>query len=272
MATAPAAPLQTVIQWITRNRGMIIPLGVSPLVRAWLVARMEGLRISTILLTTAIERFVDGIVFSCIVAALIIFASLPGVRSEIWQGLIVAGLGGFLLFSGLMVGVFKARDRLARRETLIGRAVARLESAFGGRLSGIGNAIAEGILWPRSRWRGGSIIAASVVMKLISTLNFVWAGLAIGVVLSPFDYLFLLVFGAFSLIISSFARIPGGYIIGLAFALKLLGVSDEEALPMVMFVYTATILTTVGIGILGLWYGGVTYSDVRRKIDSRQQP
>ncbi|NQU58839.1 MAG: flippase-like domain-containing protein, partial [Rhodospirillales bacterium] len=46
---------------------MLVPVGVSPLVRAWLVARLEGMAVATVLLTTAIERFVDGIVFALIV-------------------------------------------------------------------------------------------------------------------------------------------------------------------------------------------------------------
>ena len=41
---------------------IVAPLGISPIVRSWLVARLEALKMSTILATAAIDRFVDGVV------------------------------------------------------------------------------------------------------------------------------------------------------------------------------------------------------------------
>ena len=41
---------------------IVVPLGISPLVRSWLVARLENLRFACVLVTAAIERFIDGIV------------------------------------------------------------------------------------------------------------------------------------------------------------------------------------------------------------------
>ena len=43
--------------------GLLIPLGTSPIVRAWLVARREGLKTGSVLATVAVDRFIDGIVF-----------------------------------------------------------------------------------------------------------------------------------------------------------------------------------------------------------------
>ena len=51
---------------------------------------------------------------------------------------------------------------------------------------------------------------ASVVIKLIALTHILWAGLAFGVVLRPADYVFLLVFLGFRIILTRFARILGG--------------------------------------------------------------
>ena len=245
---------------------MVVPIGISPFVRAWLVARLEGLRVSTVLLTTAVGRFVDGIVFAVLVGALVLFATLPDTNGDLRLGLVTAGLGSFLLFSGLLVGLFLIKGRLLRSSSLLGGGIARLERAFGGRLSGLGEGIAAGIVWPVSRWRAGAVVGASFLMKLVSVTHFLWAGLAIGVLLTPFDYLFLLVFAGFSLIIARFIRVPGGFIVGSAFALKLLDVADEEALAMVMSVYVASIATTVSIGAFALWRSGATLVELRNKL------
>jgi hypothetical protein len=47
---------------------ILIPLGISPLVRSWLIARLEGLRWACVLMTSAIERFLDGVVFALFAA------------------------------------------------------------------------------------------------------------------------------------------------------------------------------------------------------------
>lgn len=243
---------------------MMIPIGLSPLVRAWLIARLEALKISTVLLTTAIERFVDGIVFAVLVGVLVIFAALPESEGNLRLALMVAGSSSLVLFTGLIGGLFLVKNHLVDSNSMVGRMVSWLENAFGGRLAGIGLGMVEGITWPKSRWRGCGVILASIVMKLISTSHFLWVGLVFGILLSPFDYLFIMVVTGFALIVSRFIRVPGGGIMGSAFALKLLGIADEEALTMVLVVHTSVMALIAGIGAIAMWNSGLTVLELRR--------
>ena len=245
---------------------LVVPIGISALVRAWLVARLEGLRVSTVLLTSAVGRFVDGVVFAVLVGALALFAALPDVEGNLRLALAAASLGGLVLFAALLAGLFGLKDRVARTEGVVGREIARLERVFGGRLAGLGEGIAAGIVWPASRRRAVAVVGASPMMKLVSATHFLWAGLAVGILLAPFDYLFLLVFAGFSMIVARFIRVPGGFAVGSAFALKLLGVADEEALAMVLSVTVVSIVTTVLIGAPALWRSGMTVVELRNRI------
>ena len=74
---------------------------------------------------------------------------------------------------------------------------------------------------------------ASILIKLIAITHLLWAGLAFGVMLDPADYVFLVVFLGFLIILTRLARIPGGFFFGAIFALDLLGVAEEQALAMV---------------------------------------
>jgi len=167
------------------------------------------------------------------------------------------------LFTFLFGGLFLVKRQLIAPDSVVGRFVTRLERAFGGRLAGIGQGMAEGITWPKSRWRGTGVVFASIAMKMISTTHFLWAGLVFGILLSPFDYLFIMVFSGFALIISRFIRIPGGGIIGSAFALKLLGIADEEALTMVFAVHSSSMILVAGIGAIAMWKNGLTVMKLR---------
>jgi len=242
---------------------MMVPIGLSPLVRAWLIARLEALKISTVLLTTAIERLVDGIIFAVLVGILVMFAVLPETEGNLRLALMVAGSGSLVLFTGLIAGLFLLKNHLIDSNSVVGRFVAWLETLFGGRLAGIGLGMAEGIIWPKSRWRGAGIILASIAMKMISTTHFLWVGLVFGILLSPFDYLFIMVVTGFALIVSRFVRVPGGGIIGSAFALKLLGIADEEALTMVLVVHTSVMAMVAVIGAIAMWKSGLTVLEIR---------
>ena len=237
--------------------GTLIPLGVSPLVRSWLIARLENLRLASVLVTAAIERFIDGVVFALIVGAVALAGQVPSVAGSLRTGLAAAGALNLALFGALLWLLFSARGVLSRDDTSISRAVDWLASKGGARLAGIRSAIAVGIVWPRAPLRRLGVIGASLGMKAIAASHFLWAGLSIGVVLRPFDYLFLLVFAGFALVLGRFIRVPGGFVIGAGLALNILGVADEAALAMIMFNNAFSILLMVGIGLMVFWRSGV---------------
>jgi len=122
---------------------------------------------------------------------------------------------------------------------------------------------AEGIIWPRETWRGAAIVLASVLMKVIAAAQFVGAGLAFGIGLASTEYLFLMVFLGFLVIVGHFARIAGGFIIGAVFVLTRLGVPEEEALAMALIVQASNLLSVAGIGAFALWLQGIALADLR---------
>ncbi len=250
---------------------ILIPLGISPLVRSWLIARLEGLRWACVLMTSAIERFLDGVVFALFAAFVAMVGQMPNVDGDVRAGLAVAGGLNLLLFSVLLYFLFVGRSPLGREDARISRWIDWLAARGGGRLEGLRTAIREGIIWPRDRRRQIGAVLASVLMKIIAATHFLWAGLAIGIVLTPLDYLFLMVFAGFALVLARFIRVPGGFVIGSGFALKLLGVPDEQALAMILFNQVLSMVLMVGLGLLFLWRSGVDIREARNaeaKVDA----
>ncbi len=247
---------------------VLVPLGVSPLVRSWLIARLEGLRWASVLTTSAIERFLDGIVFALFAALVAFGGRIPDVDGDVRTGLAVAAGLNLLLFSVLLYVLFVGRSPLEREDAPISRWIDWLAARGGARLEGLRSAIRQGIVWPHERRRQIGAVLASVVMKIIATTHFLWAGLVVGIVLAPFDYLFLMIFAGFALVVARFVRVPGGFVIGSGFALKLLGVPDEQALAMILFTHTLSVVLMVGPGLAYLWRSGV---DIRQAHESEPQ-
>ncbi len=252
---------------------MLAPVGVSPFVRSWLVARLESLKMSTVLATAAIERFVDGVVFSVFVAIALTFAGFPDPSGNIRLGLITGGVGGLILFALTLFLLFHYKHRLDDPDNLLLRLARRLPSRFGRQIERIIMTFARGIIWPEKLSRGLAVVTAGIVIKIIAITHYLWAGLAFGVLLDPADYVFLTVFLGFLIIITRFARIPGGFFLGNLFALDLLGVAEEKGLAMVMVVNAATILSVAGVGAISLWKNGVTIGEMRAiKGDDSENP
>ena len=240
---------------------VLVPLGISPLVRSWLVARIESLKMGTVLTTTIIARFIDGVVFSLFAGLLAMAGQLPQVEGDLELGLALAGALNFVLFGTLLWAIYRFRALFAEEGPLICRLfdwVAKWFRANGAALRG---ALCAGVVWPRSRLRRGYVFVGAVAAKLVAASHYLWAGLAVGVVLAPFDYLFLMVFAGFSLVLARFVRVPGGFVIGSTLAFDLLGVPEEQALLMILFNWMMSIMLVVGFGLVVLWQSGI---DIRR--------
>lgn len=240
---------------------VLVPLGISPLVRAWLVARLETLKMATVLTTTIIARFVDGVIFALFAGAVALAGKVPQIEGNLELGLSVAGGLNIILFGGLLWAMFRFRALFAVEGPLICRLfdwAARLMRADG---PGLRRALCTGVVWPRSTYRRVAVILGSVGAKLVAASHFVWAGLAVGVLLTPWDYLFVMVFAGFIMVLGRFVRVPGSFIFGAGFALQVVGVPDETALLMILFNYIMSIILVVGIGLIVLWQSGI---DIRR--------
>jgi hypothetical protein len=242
---------------------IVVPFGFGTVARSWLVSRRENLKFSAVLATVALDRITDGIVFACLVPAAILFVAFPdpgGVRA----GLVWGGAGSFVLLIVLLAGLVIYRRQASNPAAWLVRVVDGLPSRLGGPIRRLALSFAEGIVWPREVWRGAGIVAASLLMKLFAASQFVGAGLAVGVKLSPPEYLFLMVFLGFLVIVGHFARVAGAFLIGAVFALGLLRVPEEEALAMSLIVQASNLLSIACVGASALWLQGVALADVWR--------
>lgn len=241
----------------------LVPFGMGTIARSWLVAQREDLRLVAVLATVALDRLTDGVVFACLVPIALLSVVFPDPSGDIRAGLIWGGAGSFLLFALLLLALAAYRyGALAANGPLL-RLVDRLPTRMAEPVRGVAASFAEGIAWPRQAWRGIGIVVASALMKIIAATHFLWAGLAFGVVLQPGQYLFLIVFLGFLIILGHFIRLVGSFLIGSVFVLGLFGVAEEPALAMALVVEGAAISSVAAIGALAMWFQGVALADVR---------
>jgi uncharacterized membrane protein YbhN (UPF0104 family) len=243
--------------------GLLIPFGFATLTRSWLVARREDISMSAVLATVALDRLTDGVIFALLVPVALLLVEFPDPSGGIRAGLVWGARGSLLLLALLLLGLLACKRGASRPQGWLVQLIARFPTRVATPVQRVAASFVSGVCWPREFRRGLGIVLASAAIKLIAATHFMWAGIAMGAELQPAQYLFVMVFLGFLVILGHFARIAGSFIIGGIFALGLFGVSQERALAMVLVVQGASLLSVAGIGALALWQQGVALSDVR---------
>lgn len=244
---------------------ILIPVRVSPLVRAWLVARLEGLRTGALLATVALDRSIDGVVFLGFAVIALVSLRFPTESDAVHSGVIWGSLSGGALLVVVFAVLIAMRFGLAHR---LGGVVdfpvlRRLPRRWRDLTRDFIGDFGAGIVWPASPWRGAAIVGASIGLKLIQLSYFMWAALAFGVVLPLSAYLYLMVFLGFLATLAGTLRIVGGFMAGGVFALEALGVETETALAMTLVVQIASYGAIVCVGLPALWLQGVGIRSLR---------
>ena len=248
---------------------LLVPLGVSPLVRGWLIARLEALRVSTVLATIALDRIIDGVVFLIFAGIVILGFHFPDAEGTVRAGISWGALASFVIFALLIAGFAGFRYAVRQERAPLGFLSPWFPTRLSQPLANFLRSFLEGAVWPRQPWRQVVIIGASIAIKLIAVAHFVWVGLAFDVVLGPMEYVFLMVFLGFLIVLATSLRIVGSFTVGAIFALQGLGVDVETALAMAVIAQVVTHLTVVATGAAAFWMQGIKLSEV---IGSRQSP
>lgn len=241
----------------------LIPFGFGTIARSWLVARREDLKLTAVLATVALDRMTDGLVFVGLVPVAVLATAFPDPSGGIRAGLAWGGGGSLVLFVLLFAGFGVFRRQAASPGPFVKRIGGWLPARMTAPARRLASSFAEGINWPDPPQRTIGIVLASLGIKLLAATQIVLAGLAFGVSLRPAEYLFVMVFLGFLVILGHFLRLAGGFVIAAVFALRLFGVPEEEALAMALVIQAANTLSVAGVGAAALWAQGIALSDVR---------
>ena len=245
---------------------LLVPFGVSTVTRSWLVGRNEELRLSAVFATVALDRLSDGVVYACLVLVAVLSLTLPDQSDGARVGLIWAATVGLTVFVALIFTLAIYRRGALQPTGRLMRLAHRLPERLGRGVRSVAVGFAEGIAWPPELWRGAGVILAALAVKLLAATGYLWVGLALGVALHPAAYLWLVVLFGVLVSVGHFARFAGSLVVGAVFALRLLGVPDEQALAMALALEGASLLTILGVGSLSLWVQGVALAEARAAI------
>lgn len=262
------------LRWLTFTRlynafmighlAHVLPfLRISPFLRAYVVAKKEGMPMSTLLATIVVDRLIDGLTFLGILTVVLVWLTFPPHMAQV-AGLLRGGgvvvLGIYLGLIALLIGL---RARPEKTLAFLTFFLTPFPDRIRERLLALSTTFIAGITLPRGGKRWIVIISSAVLNKLFAASHLYIIGLAYGVSFSPLAYLFLMVFlGSLTLIAGSLG-IVGSFEAGTVLALGWYGVPAEVALSMALVIRMASLGTIVVLGLLSFWIEGLVWTEVR---------
>lgn len=241
----------------------LIPFGFGTIARSWIIARSDQLKLPAVMATVALDRITDGVVFAFLVPIALVAVAFADPTGDIRTGLVWSGAGSLAFFVLVGCALWAYKRGMLSQKGRVARLIERLPARFSHAVLRVAISFSEGIVWPTEIWRGVAVMLASLAIKLLAASHFLWAGLAFGLVLAPAQYVLILVFLGFLIILGHFARVAGSFIICGIFVLGLMNVPNEQALAMVLVVEAANLLLVAGLGALSMAWHGIDLRQLR---------
>lgn len=242
---------------------LVIPLRVSPLVRAYMIRVKEGIPTSTVLATVAVDRLADGLVSVGLLATVLVTMPLPDSLAEVRVALVTAGwvlLGVYLVVVVLLTLAARAPCAGGRIWLALGRPLPRSWRAW---LAGAGRRFARGLVIPRSGWGRLGVVLFALAHKATQVWQIQVAARAFGIDLGIAAGLFLVLFLGAAVIAAGILGIRGGYYVATAVGLGWFGVAEETGLAMGVLMGGASLLTVALLGLAFVWVEGIGIGELR---------
>lgn len=249
-------------------------LRVSPLVRAYVVARRAKVSTSAVLATTVVDRLVDGFAFLGLVGVVLLALDLPPASASVQAGLRTGGLLTLALYL-VLTAILVVMGRFpAQGEAVCRRGVAFVTPRWAHGAGALYTRFCQGICFPAT-WRDRVCIALyAAAKKGIIPFQVYWIALAFNLELPFTAYLFQVAFLGFIVFLAGSLGIRGTYQAGMIVALSFYGVSKEVALAIALIVEVVSHGAVMLFGLFFLWIEGITMEELRRlpARSTRQEP
>jgi glycosyltransferase 2 family protein len=244
----------------------VLPARAGEVIKPYLLARQEGLSVTSTFATVVVERVLDSVTVAMMLASFVVFFD-PGMAAADRTMYRVVRLGGLMVASGALALLGLLFFAAGHPEAL-GRWAFKLEHLLPGRvthkLAGLLEGFAAGLAVVRAPKRLVAALILSFPLWLSIALGVWTATLAFHIVM-PFTGSFLLLA---LLVVGVSVPTPGGvgafeaaYRIG---ATSFYAVPNDRAVGAALVLHAISIVPTVALGFLFLVQDGLRLSGVRK--------
>lgn len=250
----------TVIGYMANN---ILPARLGEFVRAFLLARKEGLDTSAIFATLVVDRLCDGFSVLLILLYTLFTVSLPPGMEAVQQRMVAGGYITLALYCGVIAFLVVLKRRTTWTLSLVATLLRPLPRVFSEKAIPLLGSFIGGIRFS---------LSPSAILAVVASSAFIWFFAAwpvdmilrsFGVVLPVSGALFILIFLVFGVMVPASPGYVGTYHVACVTALSAFNVPSDKALSIALVIHGIGFFPVIAAGAFHMWRGNVSLSTIR---------
>lgn len=251
----------TIIGYMANN---LLPARLGEFVRAYVLARREGLETPAVFASLVIDRLFDGFTVLLMLLATLFTLRLPGNMADAETALRAGGVAMFLLYCGVLVFLYLLKRQTMRTLNLVAWLLKPFPQRVSERLIPLLGSFITGI---RLSSKGGHILA------ILASSFFIWmfAVLPVDMTLRGFGIhlpitasMFILVLLVFAVMVPASPGFIGTYHYACFKGLSAFGIADVTSVSIALIIHGTAFFPVIIAGFYHLWSGGISLNSVRK--------
>jgi len=250
----------TIIGYMANN---LLPARLGEFVRAYFLARREGLQTPTVFASLVIDRLFDGFTVLLMLLITLFTLKMPQGMEDAGLALKAGGVVMFLLYCGVLLFLFLLKLQTMRTLSCVGFMLKPFPQRFSERLIPMLGSFIAGI---RMSSRGGHIAALifssfCIWIFCILPIDMVLRGFGINLPISA--SMFILVLLVFAVMVPASPGFIGTYHYACFKGLSVFGITESKAVSIALVVHGIAFFPVIIAGFYYLWRSKISLNDIQ---------
>ncbi len=249
----------TIIGYMANN---LLPARLGEFVRAYVLAKKEGLETPAVFASLVIDRLFDGFTVLMMLLITLFTLRLPSVMSDAETALRMGGLVTFLLYCVVLLFLYMLRHNTSATLDFATRLMKPLPLTIKAKLLGLLGSFIAGIRIS-SRWSHiAAILGSSVLVWFFALLPVDMVLQGFGIRLPISASMFILVLLVFAVMVPASPGFIGTYHYACYKGLSAFGISDSLSVSIALIIHAVSFFPVIVAGLYYLWKDGISLGAV----------
>jgi hypothetical protein len=253
----------TIIGYMANN---LFPARLGEIVRVWLLARRERLKVTPVFASLVIDRMLDGFALMVMLAVVLLTLQLPPGMERVAALLRAGGVTTLVVYIGAVSFLLFLKLRSMQALKLLALLTQPFPQSFRERLIPLAGSFLEGL-------RLAPGLSNLVLIFVCTALIWISATLPIHLVLRGFDIqlplsasFFIMVLLVFAVMVPSAPGYVGTYHVACYTGLAAFRLPDSQAVSIALVIHGVGFFPVIMAGLYHLWSGGLSLRSLRSQV------
>ncbi|MDR3581459.1 MAG: lysylphosphatidylglycerol synthase transmembrane domain-containing protein [Oryzomonas sp.] len=242
----------TIIGYMANN---LLPARLGEFVRAYVLARREGLETPAVFASLVIDRLFDGFTVLVILLVTLFTLQLPGDMADAETALRAGGVVMFLLYCGVLIFLYLLKRQTMRTLNLVEWLLKPFPQRVAGRLIPLLGSFITGIRLSRRSGHLLAILGSSFLIWTFAVLPVDMTLRGFGIHLPITASMFILVLLVFAVMVPASPGFIGTYHYACYKGLSAFGIADATSVSIALIIHGTAFFPVIIAGFYHLWSG-----------------